>query len=76
MVKLTDKEYVILNSASDLTGSDYEINEDKDISSEMLINVVTDLMEHYEELKDEFRNFKEYVEDNYKATTMEEQIYG
>lgn len=43
---------------------------------EELLGEYEDLQLGYEHLKEEFRDFKQDVEDNYKAISIEEQIYG
>lgn len=43
---------------------------------EELLREYEDLQGSYEHLEDEFRDFKQDVEDNYKPMTKEEQIYG
>lgn len=46
------------------------------IALEELLGEYEDLQASYEHLEDEFRDYKQDVEDNYKPITREEQIYG
>ena len=59
--KLTDKELKIINKASDITVTDYEIK-NREITIDNLINIIEDLLgeiEHKEEMIEELKKPKE-----------------
>jgi len=75
MIKLQKSDIELLRKVEELTLTDYEIKDDY-INSDNLINALTELMSEYTHLKDEFRRLEQEIQDNYKAITKEEQIYG
>lgn len=59
--KLTDKELKIINKASDITITDYEVK-NREITIDNLINIIEDLLdeiEHKEEIIEELKKSKE-----------------
>lgn len=59
--KLTDKELKIINKASDITRTDYEVK-NREITINDLINIIEDLLdeiEHKEEIIEELEKPKE-----------------
>lgn len=79
-MKVTEDNYDILQKVSKITNVDYEIkwfdaeNIDGYIDPEELLNMVEDLICEYDVKKEEFEDFKQYVEDNYRHLSYAEQI--
>lgn len=69
-----DKHFIELNNniidkIEEITLTDYGFIEDK-IETEKCIDIIEDLIIEYENLLDEYNDFKTYVEDNYSFKGM------
>jgi hypothetical protein len=67
----------LLNEVEKITHRKYpkiQFNDTEDI--EILADALEELLSFYGYLDDEFKRFRQDVEDNYKPMTKEEQIYG
>ena len=66
----------ILNKASKITQTRYILTLDQEEAINLLMTALEEVISEYEYLFETFRNFENEVNDNYKAMTKEEQIYG
>lgn len=66
----------LLNKASEITLTKYVLTIDKDEAIQMLQTALEEVINEYEHLFDTFKKYEEEINDNYKAITKEEQIYG
>lgn len=71
--KVDGKEMGVLNKAEELTGTCYG-REGEFYPIDKLINVISDLIDAYRGLEEEFNDFKLDVADNYKRIPYREQI--
>ena len=68
-IKLYDNEYKILKEIEEITGTDYEV---KDlIKVENLISIIEDMKIAYERIKEQYEDYKEDIQENYKLTPKE-----
>lgn len=67
--KLTDKELKIINKASDITRTDYEIY-DNQIEVYLFVVAVEELINTVEHYKQEIRELKQDPDDNYIRRPM------
>ena len=58
-----------VDKIEEITLTDYEITECK-IEAEKCLDVIEDLILQYEELLEEYNNYKTYIEDNYSFKEM------
>lgn len=70
--KLLDSEYKMLKEIEEITNTNYEVGDF--IKAENLIAIIEDLKIEYDRLDEEFNNYKQNIEDNYKQIKLEEQI--
>ena len=63
-------QYIEIESQWDIG----EIKKGQDYSWSELIDLYSDLYSEYERLQEEFDDFKQNVEDNYKPISMSEQV--
>lgn len=63
-------QYIEIESQWDIG----EIKKGQDYSWSALIDLYSDLYSEYERLQEEFDDFKQNVEDNYKPISMSEQV--
>lgn len=75
MIDLVNGDKELLKKVEQITDSKY-IFDDKKIFKEELMNALTDLLSCYEHLEEKFNDYVKDVDENYKAVTKEEQIYG
>ena len=71
--KLNSNEFEDVKKIEKITVSYYELLGDF-ISTECLANIARDMLIEYENLKEEFKNYKQFVKDNYKQLTDEELV--
>ena len=71
-LKLLDSEYKMLKEIEEITLTNYEVGDF--IKVENLIAIIEDLKNEYDRLDEEFNDYKQDVEDNYKPIRIEEQI--
>lgn len=71
-LKLLDSEYKMLKDIEEITNTDYEVGDF--IKVENLISIIEDLKIEYDRLDEEFKDYKQNIEDNYKQIKLEEQI--
>lgn len=71
-LKLLDSEYKMLKETEKITSIDYEIGDF--IKVENLMSIIEDLKIEYDRLDEEFKDYKQNIEDNYKQIKLEEQI--
>lgn len=75
MIDLVNGDKELLKKVEKITESKYIFDETK-IFREELMNALTDLLSCYEHLEEKFNDYVKDVDENYKAITKEEQIYG
>lgn len=75
MIDLVNGDKELLKKVEKITDSKY-IYDDTKIFKEELMNALTDLLSCYEHLEEKFNDYIKDVDENYKAITKEEQIYG
>lgn len=75
MIDLAKGDKEILNEVENITRSKYIFDEGK-IFKEELMTALTDLLSEYKHLEDVFSDYVKDVDENYRAMTKEEQIYG
>lgn len=75
MIDLVNGDKELLKKVEEITDSKY-IYDDTKIFREELMNALTDLLSCYEHLEEKFKDYVKDVDENYKAVTKEEQIYG
>lgn len=75
MIDLVNGDKELLKKVEKITASKYIFDETK-IFKEELMNALTDLLSCYEHLEEKFNDYVKDVDENYKAVTKEEQIYG
>ena len=63
----------VIEKASKITFTQYEMFGDF-IEAEQLLYILQDLIGEFEGLEEEFEDYKQFVQDNYKQMTIEEQI--
>lgn len=66
----------LLNKASKITQTKYVLTIDESQAIDLLLTALEEVISEYEYLFETFRSFENEVNDNYKAVTKEEQIYG
>lgn len=66
----------LLNKASKITQTKYVLTIDESQAIDLLLTALDEVISEYEYLFETFRSFENEVNDNYKAVTKEEQIYG
>lgn len=72
--------YEIFKKVSDLTLTDYEIrwfkaeNIEGYILAENMLSMIEDLLCEIDNWEEKYKNFEQYVEDNYRHLTYAEQI--
>ncbi len=71
--KLNSNEFEDVKKIEKITVSDYELLGDF-IPTECLANIARDMLIEYENLKEEFEDYKQFVKDNYKQLTDEELV--
>lgn len=71
-LKLLDSEYKTLKEIEKITSTDYEAGDF--IKVDNLISIIEDLKIEYDRLDEEFKDYKQNIEDNYKQINLEEQI--
>lgn len=73
-------EKTMLLKIEEMTDYAYDVQKikgEKDmylVTDESVISIIEDLIGEYENLQDEFKKFKQDVEDNYKPIPMQELI--
>lgn len=68
-IRLYDNEYKILKEIEEITGTDYEV---KDlIKVEKLISIIEDMKIAYEGIKEQYEDYKEDIQENYKIIPKE-----
>jgi len=63
----------MIESVSEITFNKYQTFGDF-IESEQLLNIIEDLIGEFKGLEQEFEDYKEFVQDNFKQMTVEEQV--
>lgn len=71
--KLDEDDLKLINKISKLTLTNYEVTGDF-IPVDSLISVIEDLMVEYDGISEEFEDYKQYVDYNYRPLTIAEQI--
>lgn len=66
----------LLNKASKITQTKYVLTIDESQAIDLLLTALEEVISEYEYLFETFRSFENEVNDNYKAVSKEEQIYG
>ena len=66
----------LLNKASKITQTKYVLTIDESQAIDLLLTALDEVISEYEYLFETFKNFENEVNDNYKAVSKEEQIYG
>jgi len=80
-MKVNETNYSILNRASNITGTDYEIrwfdaeNIDGYIDEDSIISMIEDLIGEIDRLEEEKQDIENYYKDNYKPISASE-MYG
>lgn len=69
--KLDEKELDLIKRAEKITCYDYNRKDDL-ISADKFIDIIEDLLFEIEHLEEEFDDFKQDVEDNYRPITKKE----
>ena len=72
-IKLNDDERAKLNRIMEITYTYYDV-EGNYIKGDDLWVALEDLLTYYEGLEEQFEDFKQNVEDNYKQIPYEDQI--
>lgn len=72
-IKLTEEERTKLNRVMEITYTYYDV-EGNYIKGDDLWTALEDLLIYYEGLEEQFEDFKQNVEDNYKKIPYEDQI--
>jgi hypothetical protein len=62
-LKLLDSEYKTIKEIQEITNTDYEVGDF--IKVENLISIIEDLKLEYDDIKVQFENYKENIEENY-----------
>lgn len=62
-LKLLDSEYKTLKEIQEITNTDYELGDF--IKVDNLISIIEDLKLEYDDIKVQFENYKENIEENY-----------
>lgn len=79
-MKIDESNYEILEKASKMTGTDYEIrwfdaeNIDGYIEIETLINIIEDLICEVDRLQEEIEDIEQDKQDNYRPIPVAEQV--
>lgn len=66
----------ILNKASKITQTKYILTIDEGQAVDLLLTALEEVINEYEYLFETFKKYEDEINDNYKAITKEEQIYG
>lgn len=72
-IKLTEEDRIKLNRVMEITYTYYNV-EGNYIKGDDLWTALEDLLTYYEGLEEQFEDFKQDVEDNYKQIPYEDQI--
>ena len=68
-IRLYDNEYKMLKEIEEITGTDYEV---KDlIKVENLISIIEDMKIAYERIKEQYEDYKEDIQENFKLIPKE-----
>lgn len=79
-MRVDESNYEILEKASKITGTDYEIkwfdaeNIIGSIDAENLISIVDDLTYEIDRLQEEIEDMEQDIQDNYKPIPVAEQV--
>lgn len=73
--KLDRREYETIRDVSNLTFENYELIGDL-IPADNLMRVIESLLVEYHNLEEEFADYRQDIEDNYKPLTIAEQVGG
>jgi hypothetical protein len=73
--KLDNNEYETIRDISNITIGEYDLIGEF-IPVESLMAAIVDLFVEYHNLQEEFEDYKQDVEDNYKPLTIAEQVGG
>lgn len=68
-LKLLDAEYKMLKEIEEITNTNYEVGDI--IKVENLIAIIEDLKIEYDRLDEEFKDYKQRIEENYKLIPKE-----
>lgn len=66
----------LLNKASEITQTDYNHTIDEYNIIDTLVVALDEVIREYEYLYKKFNEYEDYINDNFKPITKEEQIYG
>jgi hypothetical protein len=66
----------LLNKASEITQTDYNHTIDEYNIIDTLVVALDEIIREYEYLYKKFNEYEDYINDNFKPITKEEQIYG
>lgn len=73
-MELVNIKEEILKEVGNITNSRYlEMKTETEDKEEITLYALVEILNYYKELQDEFNEFKEYVNDNYKPISKGEQ---
>ena len=71
LYRLDEQEKQLIENVSDITKTDYEVNQDDAIEVEHIMSALDDLFRELENLKEAFQEYKEEIEENNKERILE-----
>lgn len=78
MIELTDTDKKIIDRISEITLTDYKtimLKEEWYIHRDDLLNALEDMKYEYEHIKEEYRDYQDQIQDNYKLIPLEREEY-
>ena len=71
LYRLDEQEKQLIENVSDITKTDYEVNQDDAIEVEHIMSALDDLFRELKNLKEAFQEYKEEIEENNKERILE-----